>query len=144
MTRIASLLVAVPLALAACKKNEPAPPPPPPASTAPAPAAVSVVTVGRAVGPDKRITAGADSIRRTDPMYVSVATTGDAQNALITARWYAPDGVIIRTDSQTLNLSGPAVTEFHMQRPRAWPVGRYKVDIALNGVTAGIKEWEVR
>lgn len=142
LTRLAgAALVAAPILFGACKKQEEAPPPPP---AAPQPAAVGTVSVGRGVGADKRITAGADSIGRRDTMYVSVATTGTANNALLTATWFAPDGVIIRTDSQTVNLTGPAVTEFHMSRPRAWPVGRYKVDIGLNGTTAGSKEWEIK
>jgi hypothetical protein len=143
LSRCASLIIAVSLGISACKKNEPPPPPPPPPA-APAQATVTTVSVGKSVGADKRITANADTIGRRDPMYVSVATTGDAQNAVITARWYAPDGVIIRTDSQTLNLAGPAATEFHITRSQPWPVGRYKVDIMLNGRVAGSREWEVR
>jgi hypothetical protein len=148
LSRFSALLfVAAPLALAACKKADAPPPaeaPPPAVSVETGPASVSVVNVGRAIGPDKHITAGADTIRRNDPMYVSVATNGRADNAVLLARWFAPDGVIIRSDSQTVNLAGPAVHEFHITRSQPWPVGRFKVDIMLNGQVAGSKEWEVR
>lgn len=146
MTRFPRLagvaLVAAPILFSACKKREEAPPPPPPPAAQPA--AVATVSVGKAIDNDKRIVAGADTIGRRDPMYVSVATTGNADNAMIEARWFAPDGVMIKAESTRVNLAGPAVTEFHLTRDRAWPVGRYKVDVLLNGQVAGSKEWEIR
>ena len=136
-----ALLLLLPLAFA-CKKDEPAPAPPAaaPASTTPA---VASVNVGTSIGPDKRITSTGTTIGTRDTIYASVATDGNGPATLV-ARWTTEDGTVVSTDSQRVNLAGPAVTEFHISRPRAWPAGRYRVEILLNGQTAGRSEFEIR
>jgi hypothetical protein len=122
----AALLIAV---LAGCKKEQPAPPPPPP----PAPAAPSIgsLDLGHAIGADKRITTSQDTFGLRDTIYVSIATNGTGDNAKLKAVWtFGADTV--RADSQTLNLAGPATSEFHISRPRAWHAGAYRIAVTLN------------
>ena len=119
--------------LVACGKKEPPPPPPPAALPPPAPAlpSLSAITLGKTVGGDKRIAAPADTFSVRDTIYVSVATTGSADNTKLKAVWTMGNEKV-REDSTMVNLSGPADTEFHISRPKAWPKGNYQVTITLN------------
>lgn len=137
-----ALLLVLPLA-AACKKEEPAPPPAPPVAPAATTPAVASVQVGKSIGADRRITSTGSTLGVRDTIYASVATTGSGP-AVLVARWTTADGTEVSTDSQSVTLAGPAVTEFHITRPRAWPAGRYRVEILLNGTTAGRSEFEIR
>ena len=128
-----SLAALAALLLVACGKKEEPAPPPPAALPPPAPAlpSLSAVTLGKAVGPDKSITVPADTFAVRDTIYVSVATTGAAENTKLKAVWMMGTEKV-HEDSTTVNLSGPAVTEFHITRPRAWPKGTYQVTVTLN------------
>jgi hypothetical protein len=132
ISRLSLAAFAVVLLVACGKKEEPAPPPPaalpPPAPALPS---LSALTLGKSVGADKRITAPADTFSVRDTIYVSVATTGAAENTKLKAVWMMGTEKV-KEDSMMVNLSGPADTEFHIARPRAWPKGTYQVTVTLN------------
>jgi hypothetical protein len=116
------------LAGAACKKE--APPPPPvtvPPTTAPAPVAVSAVTLGSALGADKR-----------DTIHASVETTGVGL-ATVRALWsFVKGDQTAKVDETVIEVhaTGPTVSEFHVSKPSGWPQGDYKVEIFLGEATA--------
>ena len=135
---VAALALAA--ALAGCKKEAA---PPPPVAETPAAPSVSGLTLGSAVGADKAVTAVKDAFGTRDTIYVSVATAGVGQNVKLKAVWTF--GVeTVRADSQMLNLDGPAVSEFHITRPRAWPAGAYKVSVSVNDGPAQTRDFTVR
>lgn len=150
-----TLLISTALLLAACgKKDEPqsapAPAPAPSAEPAPAPVpagvAVSSVTVGSAIGADKKVTVAADSFAPSDTMYVSVDTTGRG-TATLSARWTYRKGdkvAVVQEDSMTIDTSGPATHEFHVSKPDGWPAGDYAVEVMLDGRSAGSKMLTVK
>jgi hypothetical protein len=39
--------------------------------------------------------------------------------------------------------TGTAVTEFHLSRAEGWPAGGYKVEVLLNGGSAGTQDFKV-
>ena len=143
------------LSLSACKKE--APPAPPvvetaPVVVAPAPApvetapsvAVASVELGRAVGDDKEITDATTTFATNDTIYAAVATTGAvAGNSKIAVKWTYQTGDIVKEDSIDIALTGPATTDFSISNPNAWPVGKYKVDVSLNGAVVHSKDFEV-
>jgi outer membrane usher protein FimD/PapC len=45
--------------------------------------------------------------------------------------------------TQTIAPTGDARTEFHMSKPDGWPAGKYKLEVLVNGTTAGTKDFEV-
>jgi hypothetical protein len=127
----------LPLVLAgsvACKKSEaPATPPPAtaPVTTAPAPVTVTGVTLGNAVGADKRVTTPSDSFSPRDTIYASVETTG-AGRAPLRALWtFVRAGQTSKVDETTIEIDAvaPTVTEFHVSKPSGWPKGDYRVEI---------------
>ena len=132
----------------ACKKKEAAAPPAEAAAPTPAPAppafAVQGVEVGKGIGADKKVSAPATTFGRRDTIYVSVATEGAAPSKTITAKWTYQDGQVVQEQSETIAPTGPAATEFHISKPRPWPVGKYKVEIAVDGAAAGSKDFEIK
>ena len=129
-----ALSVAAPLA---CKKSQELPAPAG-AQTAPSPAAqpVAVVglTLGKQVGPDKKVTGESTTFAPGDTIYASVDTQGAATGTAIVARWTYQDGQTVHEETQALTLTGPATTEFHIAKPDGWPKGSYKVEILVDGV----------
>ena len=131
----------------ACKpKAEPAPEAPPPATAPPpAPAAPTLVSIelGKAIQADKRVVNPGTTFGRRDTIYVAVTTNGTMPNAAMTAKWTFQDGQVVDSTTQTVNLAGPATTEFHISKPTAWPAGRYKVEVTLNGAPLGQADFEI-
>jgi large exoprotein involved in heme utilization and adhesion len=111
-----------------------------------APAAVKVtrIDVGRSVAADKTIAEKTASFRPADTFHVSVATDGSGPSATLTARWTYEDGQVVDESRQSISPTGSAtVTEFHLSKPDGWPAGAYKVEVLLNGSSAGTREFTV-
>ena len=142
---VAALVVAG-LGVACGKKEEPAPAPPPvvveaptAAPTAPpAPVAVGNVTLGNAIGADKKVTTPAESFGVKDKVYASVETTGQG-HAKLRALWsYMKGGKTAKVNETSMDFdaTGPATNEFHIENNKDWPKGDYKVEIFLNDAPA--------
>jgi pyruvate/2-oxoglutarate dehydrogenase complex dihydrolipoamide acyltransferase (E2) component len=135
---------------------------PAPAATSPAPATtsgksaslqpaaditVAAVTIGNeldgshAISKEQRHFAPEDKV-----IYASVATTGRSDNATLNAKWSYEEGKDQPFSSTTESIAtdGPAVTTFKVLNPNAWPTGKYKVEISLNGKTVASEKFEVR
>ncbi len=147
-------LVVATVALAACGKKEPPPPPPPPPAPAvvPAPApvpagvTVSTVSMGKAVGADKKVSAATDVFAKGDTIHASIDTTGSG-SATVVAKWtYSKDGktAAVKEETATITPAGPATTEFHISKPDGWPTGDYQVEILVNGTSAATKSFKVQ
>lgn len=128
--------------------SKPAPPRPSPSPFAPPPtvaAALKVVDIelGRAVDMDKRISDKTDSFKPTDTIYVVIATDGSSPGARLAAHWTYQDGQVVKHDEASVAPSGKAYTEFHIVKPGGWPTGEYKVEVMLDGASAGAKSFRV-
>lgn len=144
--------------LTGCKKEAPTPPPPPAAPApppaapvapppAPAAAAVTVVSLGKSGGPDKKISAPAETVGVKDTIYVSVETIGAGKASVLKAKWTFTDkkgnAVPVKEETQTVDLNGPATHEFHISKKTPWPKGAYNVEIFLNDVSVAKKGFNV-
>ena len=108
------------------------------------PLRVSDIQTGKAVGSDNMIGDQTTSFAVRDTMYISVNTDGAAKDAKLAAKWTF-NGKTVSEDSQTISpTGGTTATEFHISKKTAWPKGKYKVDVSLNGVAAGSKDLEVK
>jgi len=122
----------------ACKKAEaPVATVPEPVATLPpaAPAAavqVTDVSLGKSIGADKKVQAATDVFAPKDTIFAVVSTNGTAPSAVIHAKWTFQDGQVVKDDSRTIAVTGPAVTEFSIQKPDGWPKGNYKVEISVD------------
>ena len=109
------------------------------------PIRVSDVQVGKAIGSDKKVGNQTTDFAVRDTMYVAVVTEGAAKDARLTTKWTYNGKQVVKESSQTISpTGGETVTEFHIDKKTAWPKGKYKVDVSLNGVAAGSKDLEVK
>jgi len=149
-TLAAGLAAATLMTLGACAKKEAPKPAETPAATPapPPPLAVGTIDLGKAIATDGRVTTPMTSFAVRDTIYASVGTTGAGSDATIAAKWtfVKADGkeIPVNETSQTISPTGPVATEFHITKGSAWPKGKYKVEIVLNGVSAGVKEFEIK
>jgi hypothetical protein len=138
MKRLAfGLLGVVLLSSAACKKSEPPPPPPTtaaPATTLPPAPSVLGVTVGKAIGADKKVSAPSEMLGPKDTIYASVDTTGTGHVKLRALWSFVKGEKTAKVDETTIEFdsTGPAANEFHVAKPSGWPKGDYKVEVFLN------------
>jgi hypothetical protein len=150
---IGVLAVVLTFGLFGCKKEAP-PPPPAPAPAAqvqtppPAPAVVTVanISLGKALGADKKVTAATDTFAKDDTIYAVVETTGTG-TATLKAKWTYHKGdksASVNEGSQTISASGPAASEFHISKPDGWPPGDYQVEISLNDKAVGTRKFAVK
>lgn len=145
-TRRTLLAVALGVAaVAGCKKKEP--------STIGADSSVVInapafrvqgIELGKSIMADKRVANGSDTFARTDTIYASVVTEGSAPSKTIVARWTFQDGQVVKEETLTISPSGTAATEFHITKPTGWPVGKYQVEILVDGASVGTKDFEVK
>ena len=105
---------------------------------------VADVNLGRSIDADKKIKDGTKEFGVRDTIYASVKTEGAATGANLTARWTFQDGQIVEEQTQTINATGDAITEFHMTKATAWPKGTYKLTILLNGAPVETEDFEVK
>ena len=140
-----ALLLAASLT-AACKKADKTPPPADSSAMMAPPAAalqVASVELGKSVDANKRVTASSSTFGVRDTIYASVATTGSGSGVLV-AHWTFEDGQQIEHSEQNVSTTGPANTEFHIAKASAWPAGKYRVVVSLDGREVGSKDFEIK
>lgn len=116
------------------------------ASTKPTGTSVSAITLGNALGANKKVTSAADSFAKNDTIYASVDTAG-AGTAALKAKWTYQKGgqeALVKEDTQTFAPSGPATSEFHVSKPDGWPTGDYRVEVFVADKSAGTKTFSVK
>lgn len=110
---------------------------------APAGLAVADIELGRTVNADKTIADRTDTFRPTETIYASVRTTG-AGSGTLKARWLYQDGQLVEESTETIAPTSEARTEFHVAKPDGWPEGKYRLELTLNGIAVGTREFQVR
>ena len=133
---------------ASCKKKEPPPPAETSAAPAPAPAppafAVKGIELGKSIDGAKKVAAPTTTFGRKDTIYASVTTEGAAPSKTISAKWTFQDGQTVKEQSESIAPTGPAATEFHISKKGPWPVGKYKVEVSVDGAPAGSQDFEIK
>lgn len=106
---------------------------------------VSRIDLGKSVGNDNRVTESTDAFRPNETIYASIVTTGSASTAELKTRFTFEDGQVVDESTRTIAPSGgEAATEFHISKPDGFPVGKYRLEVFVNGAQAGTKEFEVK
>jgi hypothetical protein len=108
---------------------------------------VGSVSLGKSVGPDKKISAPTETLGAKDTVYASVDTSGVGKGTVLKARWTFTDKkgsvIPVNEEAQTLDLDGPATHEFHISKKTPWPKGAYNVEVFLNGTSVAKKGFSV-
>jgi hypothetical protein len=117
------------------------------AAAAPAPAVVpfrvTSVDLGKAIGPDKKVTSPTTTFGVRDTVYAVVSTEGTSSGTNLVVHWKDQSGKIIAQDSTTIQPTGPAATEFHLTKRTPWQPGKYTVEVLADGQPAGSMDFEV-
>lgn len=148
ITMARTLTIALALSvLVACRKKDEAPAVDT-ASMMPSPSMPVALTVdgietGKGLNADKTVKDDAKDFGVRDTIYVSVKTEG-AGTGTLAAKFTFQDGQTVDQASQEISPTADAYHEFHMQKRTAWPKGNYKVEVTLNGVSAGTKDFTVK
>jgi hypothetical protein len=117
------------------------------ATTAPGELKVAAVTIGSQVDGAHAISKEQHDFAPDDKaIYASVATIGTTDSATLNAKWSYVDGKDepFTSTTESIATDGPAITTFKVQNPSAWPKGKYKVIISLNGKQVAAEDFEVR
>jgi hypothetical protein len=150
-TTLVAIFVALSVSLIACSKKEEAPPPAPTAApeptAAPTPAPAVTITelsLGTSVGADKKVQTPADTFKPKDTIFAAVSTDGSAASSVIAVKWTFGEGQTVKEDSKTIAPTGPATTEFSIQKPSGWPKGTYKIETTVDGKPGPSKTFTVK
>src|SRR5258708_1026332 len=124
-TLILVLLVGC-IALFGCKKKEEAPPPEvtPAAVETPAPTPAAVpfkvtsIDVGKAIGPDSKVTEPATTFGPKDTIYAVVSSEGTGPDVKLTSKWtFGAKDQAVGTEDKKVTPNGSAgATEFHASK----------------------------
>lgn len=138
--RLKIILEAAVLAAVGCGKAEPPAPPP----LAPVAFQVTAVDVGRGVNTDKSILGPTLLFAPLDTVYASIAMVGPAREVKLRARFIFETGQLLHEFVEPVTTSGPAHAEFHLWRAAGWPEGRYRVEVFVDTLPVGYREYEVK
>jgi hypothetical protein len=105
---------------------------------------VTEIELGRAAGPDGRITAesATDDFRVGDTVHVAVQTEGRGRGSSLTARWLDEEGRVVDETTRTLSPAGPVVTGFHLPTD-GLPAGSYRIEILLDGASTDGRDFHL-
>lgn len=104
---------------------------------------VTNIDLGRAINADLTIKDQTNTFRPSDVVYASVETKGAAP-ATVGVRWTFNDNQLVDSGDRDIHPTGTTRTEFHISKPDGLPVGHYRLEVTLNGASAGNKEFEVK
>lgn len=151
--RAGSLALLIPLA--ACNKKDasdgaytdPGASTSEPVSTMPVATALRVndIEIGKGLNTDMTLKDQTGDFSVRDTIYAVVETEGASTGAKLDAKWTFQSGQTVSESSQTISPSGGETRhEFHLQKATAWPKGDYKVEVMLDGTSAGTKEFSIK
>ena len=148
--RVVALALIIPIL--ACKKKDEGYTEPgastttvPPAAPAATPIKVAEIDVGKGLNTDMTLKDNTDDFGVRDTIYAAVKTEGASTGSTLAAKWTYQSGQTVDESSQNISPSGGETRhEFHLSKASAWPKGNYKVEIMLDGVSAGTKDFSIK
>jgi hypothetical protein len=145
----ATLALLAVVVLGACSKKEPPPPPPTPVPATPVPTPVpfkvTSVDLGKSIGDDKHVKDAATTFGPKDTIYAAVSSEGVSAKTTVKAKWtFGAKGTLVNEEARDIAPAGPAVTEFHIAKPSGWPVGKYTLEVSVDGSPVATKELTVQ
>src|SRR5438445_250339 len=106
---------------------------------------IASIEIGRSVNPDSTMHDATMLFIPTNDVWASVIVEGNAPRATLQARWLTDGGGVLEQSSQEITPTGRTVVAFHAAaRPGGWPLGRYKLELLLDGAVGGTPPFEIR
>lgn len=107
------------------------------------PISVTQVQIGKARNTDKTVAQPLFQFKPTDTIHVAVVTDGEGKNAKIRAVWTYGGGTVSDVE-QTVTQRDHGVTPFELRSSGGFPLGEYKLEVFLDGKSAGVQRIHVR
>jgi len=105
------------------------------------------VQIGKSIDAKKTIPDQSATFGAHDTIYVVAITYGvpDAPVAKVGTKWTFNEKLVVKELNKAISpSSGTVVTVFHIDNHSGWPLGRYKVEVMLNGFQAGYEDFEIK
>jgi hypothetical protein len=99
------------------------------------------IQVGRSLNQDRSIASITTLFKPNETVYVSVQTKAGGKG-VIGVKWKYGSQVIDEPTKQ-VDYSGPASTEFHLRNSGGFPPGDYSVEVFIDGVQVGSRNFKV-
>jgi hypothetical protein len=106
------------------------------------PLTVQTIQLGRSLNPDNSVAEHTTTFRRNDTVYVAVLT-GAAGQGTIGVRW-TYGGQVIDQPQKTVSYRDAAATSFNLVNSGGFPPGNYAVEVFVDGVSAGTRNFNVQ
>lgn len=162
--KFAAAVALTTLSLSACQPEAPADTPaaaaqapaaapaaaqaPSPVATATATASITDVELGNTLDADGQLAEAKTTFAPMDNVVVAIYTAGndDAATAkgVVGTRWLDQDGKVVHEESKDFDVTGTGFTTFQIGKMDGWPVGRYTIEISLDGQPAMSRGFEVK
>jgi hypothetical protein len=121
-----AMIVTAALALAGCNND---------------PLQVTAIQLGKSLNPDNSVGTFTTSFKSRDTVYVSVLTGASGKGTLSTTWYYGSNKVSEMT--KDVSYRGSAATEFRFHNTAGLPLGAYRVEVFLDGKSAGERAFKI-
>ena len=102
------------------------------------------VLLGRTLDAEQVVQADRDTFAPRDTIHASVLSTGAHEGLTLSAHWLGPDGATVADTAQVVAPTQPTATTFSLHNPQPWPVGDYKLELAVNEHVLQTRAFHVR
>ena len=99
------------------------------------------IKIGRSLNQDGSVASITSLFKPTETVYVSVHT--GAGKGVIGVKWKFENRVVAEP-TKPVDASGPKSTEFHLQNPIGFPPGDYSVEVSIDGIQVGTRNFKVK
>ena len=104
---------------------------------------ITSVDLGKAVDAEGQVGEPLTTFGPGDKIHAAVVAVGSSDGLTLSARWLAADGTEVAKAGQSLSPQTPTVTTFSIAQPEPWPVGDYRVEIAVNDRTVEVRNFRI-
>ena len=105
------------------------------------PLRVKTLQLGKSLNPDNSVATHTTRFKPDDTVYVSLLSD-DPGYGTVAVRWLL-NGQVVSEAMRDVSYTRAAATEFHLQNSGGFPPGTYRVEILINGQSAGMREFRV-
>lgn len=88
---------------------------------------------GKHVDAERKVTEGTDMFAATDTIFASVLTSGTAKDGQLTAKWIFPDSSVVDQKADSSVAEGTQRHVFFITKPGGLPVGKYTLQVIVDG-----------
>ena len=99
------------------------------------------IQIGRSLNQDASVASITTLFKPSETVYVSVQT--GPGKGVIGVKWKFGNKVVAEPTRQVDYNTGPRSTEFHLQNSGGFPPGDYSVDVFIDGVQVGTRNFKV-